>query len=115
MRAATDRRGECGLFRSRGRFARRKLGQALVPAAASGLPSIFLGEIPKTIFLGEIPKTERKLPPVYLCETGSDGASCRLKWLASTCLAGMVGVCLIGVAIYASLNMGDGSGMVSSI
>ena len=27
----------------------------------------------------------------------------------------MVGVCLIGVAIYASLNMGDGSGMVSSI
>jgi murein DD-endopeptidase MepM/ murein hydrolase activator NlpD len=78
----------------------------LVPAAASGLPSIFLGEIPKT---------ERKLPPVYLCETGPDGASCRLKWLASTCVAGMVGVCLIGVAIYASLNMGDGSGMVSSI
>jgi murein DD-endopeptidase MepM/ murein hydrolase activator NlpD len=78
----------------------------LVPAAASGLPSIFVGEIPKP---------ERTLPPVYLCETGPDGASCRLKWLASTCLAGMVGVCLIGVAIYASLNMGDGSGMVSSI
>lgn len=62
-----------------------------------------------------MPKPERKLPPVYLCETGPDGASCRLKWLASTCLAGMVGVCLIGVAIYASLNMGDGSGMMSSI
>ncbi len=61
-----------------------------------------------------MPKTERKLPPVYLCESG-DGASCRLKWLASTCLAGMVGVCLIGVAIYASMNMDDGSGMVSSI
>jgi murein DD-endopeptidase MepM/ murein hydrolase activator NlpD len=74
--------------------------------AASGLPSIFLGEIPRS---------ERKLPPVYLCETGPDGASCRLKWLASTCLAGMVGVCLIGVAIYASLNMGDGSGMMSSL
>ena len=77
-----------------------------MPVAASGLPSIFLGEMPKS---------ERKLPPVYLCETGPDGASCRLKWLASTCVAGMVGVCLIGVAIYASLNMGDGSGMVSSI
>ena len=77
-----------------------------MPAAASGLPSIFLGEISRP---------ERALPPVYLCETGHDGASCRLKWLASTCLAGMVGVCLIGVAIYASLNMGDGSGMVSSI
>src|SRR6185436_6821158 len=99
-------RGECGLFRSRGRFARRKLGQALVPAAASGLPSIFLGEMPRP---------ERKLPPVYLCETGHDGTSCRLKWLARTCLAGMVGVCLIGVAIYASLHMGDGSGMMSSL
>ncbi len=77
-----------------------------MPAAASGLPSIFLGEMPKA---------ERKLPPVYLCETGPDGASCRIKWLASTCLAGIVGVCLIGVAIYASLNMADGSGMVSSI
>ena len=77
-----------------------------MPVAASGLPSIFLGEMPRP---------ERKLPPVYLCETGPDGASCRLKWLASTCLAGMVGVCLIGVAIYASLNMGDGSGMMSSL
>jgi murein DD-endopeptidase MepM/ murein hydrolase activator NlpD len=62
-----------------------------------------------------MPRAERKLPPVYLCETGPDGASCRLKWLASTCLAGMVGVCLIGVAIYASMNMADGSGMMSSI
>jgi murein DD-endopeptidase MepM/ murein hydrolase activator NlpD len=35
--------------------------------------------------------------------------------MASTCLAGLVGVCLIGVAICASLNMSDGSGMVSSI
>jgi murein DD-endopeptidase MepM/ murein hydrolase activator NlpD len=62
-----------------------------------------------------MPKTTRALPPVYFCESGLDGASCRLKWLASTCVAGMVGVCLIGVAIYASMNMDDGSGMVSSI
>jgi murein DD-endopeptidase MepM/ murein hydrolase activator NlpD len=94
------------LFERRGRFARRKLGQALVPAERRGLPSIFLGETPRS---------ERALPPVYLCETGPDGVSCRLKWLASTCLAGMVGVCLIGVAIYASMNMADGSGMMSSI
>ncbi len=56
-------------------------------------------------FLARSPKPSAKLPPVYLCETGPDGASCRLKWLASTCLAGMVGVCLIGVAVYASMNM----------
>jgi len=77
-----------------------------VPAAPRGLP---------TIFLGEASKLERELPPVYLCETSHDGASSRLKWMASTCLAGMVGVCLIGVAIYASMNMSDGSGMMSSI
>jgi len=77
-----------------------------VPAAPRGLP---------TIFLGETSKFERNLPPVYLCENSHDGASSRLKWMASTCLAGMVGVCLIGVAIYASMNMADGSGMVSSI
>ena len=77
-----------------------------MPAAPRGLP---------TIFLGETSKFERDLPPVYLCENSHDGASSRLKWMASTCLAGMVGVCLIGVAIYASMNMADGSGMVSSI
>ena len=77
-----------------------------MPAAPRGLP---------TIFLGETPKAERELPPVYLCETSHDGAGNRLKWMASTCLAGMVGVCLIGVAIYASMNMSDGSGMMNSI
>ena len=93
-------------MKRRGRIARRKLGQALVPVEARGLPAIYLGQAPKT---------ERKLPPVYLCEHGAEGAGCRIKWLASTCLAGMVGLCLIGVAVYASMNMGDGSGMMNSI
>ncbi len=99
--------GDCALFKRHGEFARRKLGQALVPAAPRGLPTIFLGEMPQ--------KIDREIPPVYLCESGHDGAASRLKWMASTCLAGMVGVCLIGVAIYASMNMSDGSGMMNSI
>ena len=78
-----------------------------MPSQPRGFPTIFLGEIHD--------KIERKLAPVYLCEHGSEGAGNRLKWLASTCLAGIVGVCLIGVAIYASMNMEDGSGMVNSI
>ena len=94
------------MFLRRGRTARRKPGQALVPTEAGRLP---------TIYLAETPKPKRELPPVYLCEAGQDGASHRLKWLASTCLAGMVGVCLIGFAVYASMNMSDGKGMVSSI
>jgi hypothetical protein len=77
-----------------------------VPAGRRGLP---------TIFLGETSRTDRELPPVYLCENSHDGAGSRLKWMASTCLAGMVGVCLIGIAIYASMNVADGSGMMSSI
>ncbi len=79
-----------------------------MPATPRGLPTIFLGELPSS-------KIERELPPVYLCESSHEGPAHRLKWMASTCLAGMVGVCLIGVAIYASMNMSDGSGMVNSI
>jgi len=96
------------LFKRHGGFARRKLGQALVPSTPRGLPTIFLGEVPSA-------KTTHEVPPVYLCESGHEGPAHRLKWMASTCLAGMVGVCLIGVAIYASMNMSDGSGMVNSI
>ncbi|MGC2341733.1 MAG: hypothetical protein WA453_09160 [Methyloceanibacter sp.] len=93
------------MFLRRGTLARRKPGQALVPTEAGRLPTIYLGET----------KPKRVLPQVYLCEAGQDGASHRLKWLASTCLAGMVGVCLIGFAVYASMNLSDGKGMVSSI
>src|SRR5215470_13585397 len=106
VRAVAGRRGESGLFLRRGRFARRKPGQALVPVEGRRLPALYFGEIAK-------PK--RALPQVYLCEAGQDGTSHRLKWLASTCLAGMVGVCLIGFAVYASMNLSDGKGMVSSI
>jgi hypothetical protein len=94
------------LFLRRGALARRKPGQALVPAGRGRLP---------TIYLGEAPKPKRDPLPVYLCEAGQDGESHRIKWLASTCLAGMVGICLIGIAVYASMNMSDGNGMMSSI
>ena len=94
------------MFLRRGRTARRKPGQALVPTEAGRLP---------TIYLAETAKPKRELLPVYLCEAGQEEAGHRLKWLASTCLAGMVGVCLIGFAVYASMNMSDGKGMVSSI
>jgi murein DD-endopeptidase MepM/ murein hydrolase activator NlpD len=94
------------LFLRRGRTAPRKPGQALVPSKGGRLP---------TIYLAETSKLTRKLPQVYLCEADPDGSSHGLKWLASTCLAGIVGVGLIGIAVYASMNMSDGKGMVSSI
>ncbi|RMG50101.1 MAG: hypothetical protein D6717_14140, partial [Gammaproteobacteria bacterium] len=67
------------------------------------LPQIYLRE------------TGPATPAVFLPESGESGAATRLKWLVSTCLAGVVGVAVIGVSVYASLNMDDGSGMVSSI
>ena len=72
------------------------------------------GRLP-TIYLAETSKLKRRLPQVYLCEADTDGSGHSLKWLASTCLAGIVGVGLIGIAVYASMNMSDGKGMVSSI
>ncbi len=106
MLAAPGRRGESGLLFQRRSQTARRIGRALVPIAGRGLPAIYLSPTKET---------SRSVPAVYLCEAGAEGAGCRLKWLASTCLAGMVGVGLIGIAIYASLNMGDGSGMMSSI
>jgi len=100
------RRGDRRLTRH-GRNGRRKTGQALIVAEPRGLPAIFLGD--------KEPKSITKLPAVYLCESGHDGISGRLKWLAGTCVAGAVGLCLIVVAIYASMNMSDGGGMVSSL
>jgi murein DD-endopeptidase MepM/ murein hydrolase activator NlpD len=90
-----------------GRNGRCKTGQALIVAEPRGLPAIFLGD--------QQPKSVRKLPAVYLCESGHDGISGRLKWLAGTCVAGTVGLCLIVVAVYASMNMSDGGGMMSSL
>ena len=90
-----------------GRNGRRKTGQALIVAEPRGLPTIFLGE--------KQPKSITKLPAVYLCESDHDGISGRLKWLAGTCVAGAVGLCLIVVAVYASMNMRDGGGMMSSL
>lgn len=53
--------------------------------------------------------------PVFLPEPGDSRATTRLKWLASTCIAAVVGVGVIGSSIYASLDVEDGTGVVSSI
>ncbi|MEG6507713.1 peptidoglycan DD-metalloendopeptidase family protein [Methyloligella sp. 2.7D] len=84
----------------------KRLG-ALIKSEPRGLPTIYLASTEKA--------EERPLPKVYLCEHESHGIKGRLKWMASTCLAGTVGLCLIGVAVYGSMNMEDGSGMMSSI
>ena len=53
--------------------------------------------------------------PVFLPEPGDSRATTRLKWLASPCIAAVVGIGVIGSSIYASLDVEDGTGVVSSI
>ncbi len=71
------------------------------------------------ILLGKTVRKSRQIvctkPAVYQPECGDSCAVLRVKWLASTCLAGVFGVAVIGVAIYASLNVEDGSGMMNSM
>ena len=90
------RRGESELFLRRGRTARRKPGQALVPTAAGRLP-IDLS--------GRDSQAEARTATGLSLRSRARRAGHRLKWLASTCLAGMVGVCLIGFAVYASMSI----------
>lgn len=76
----------------------------LVPfPGKGGLPEIHLGA------------TGAERRQMFLSDPGDEGARWRLKWLASTCLAGCVGVCVIGITVYASMNIDDGRGVVSSI
>ena len=85
-------------------FADVKRGRALMPVFGKRpLPQIDLGKAP--------PSVQR----IYQSEPGHTSVSARLKWLASTCLAGVVSMGLIGMSLYASIDMDDGGGVVSSI
>ncbi len=55
------------------------------------------------------------LTKIYLGDTSSRRFVSRLKWLISTCIIGACGLAVIGVVMYASMNIEDGSGMIASI
>ncbi len=74
-----------------------------MPFGKRSLPQIYLSS----------PK--RTSSAVFLPEPGDSRATTRIKWLASTCLAAVVGVGVIGSCIYASLDLENGTGIVSSI
>jgi murein DD-endopeptidase MepM/ murein hydrolase activator NlpD len=52
---------------------------------------------------------------IYLHEPSGRRLISRVKWLVSTCIIGAAGLAVIGVVMYASMNIEDGSGMMSSI
>ena len=76
---------------------------------------------------GLVPVEGKSVPQMYLSRVKSNPNNLfdpdhtdnhhrgRIKWLISTCLAALVGLAALGVALYGSSNMEDGSGMVASI
>jgi murein DD-endopeptidase MepM/ murein hydrolase activator NlpD len=56
----------------------------------------------------------RPVHEIYLSETGGRLAL-RLKWALSTLIAGIAGLCIIGVAIYAANNGDSDKGFIPSI
>lgn len=62
-----------------------------------------------------IPAGKGSLPELYLRDANARRLISRLKWFISTCIVGAVGLCIIGVAMYASTDMEDGSGLVGSL
>lgn len=62
-----------------------------------------------------VPAGTGRLPELYLRDAKARRLISRLKWFISTCIVGAAGLCIIGIAMYASTDMEDGSGMVGSL
>ena len=54
------------------------------------------------------------MPELYLRDANAKRLISRLKWFISTCIVGAAGLCIIGIAMYTSINMEDGSGVLGS-
>jgi murein DD-endopeptidase MepM/ murein hydrolase activator NlpD len=59
-----------------------------------------------------IPAGKGVLPEIYMREAGAKRLISSLKWFISTCIVGAAGLCIIGVAMYASTDMNGGSGSI---
>ncbi len=61
-----------------------------------------------------IPAGKGMLPELYLRDANAKRLISRLKWFISTCIVGAAGLCIIGIAMYASTDMENGGGLVAS-
>lgn len=62
------------------------------------------------VYLSRLPEQAGALP-----FEGHGGLASRLKWIVSTCLVGVAGVCVIAVVMYASMDFERDDGILSSI
>jgi murein DD-endopeptidase MepM/ murein hydrolase activator NlpD len=79
-------------------------GRALVRASnPRNLPQIYL------------PGSKHGLPEIYLRDAGARRLISSLKWFISTCIVGAAGLCVIGVAMYASTDINGRGGILESL
>jgi murein DD-endopeptidase MepM/ murein hydrolase activator NlpD len=57
----------------------------------------------------------KQAPAIFLSELGPRRAVKQLKWFISTIIVATSGLAIIGIAIYASMHIGDGSGMIGAM
>jgi len=62
-----------------------------------------------------VPGAKGRLPDLYMRDARARRLISRLKWFISTCVVGAAGLCIIGIAMYASTDIENGSGMVGSL
>ncbi len=90
------------LKKRRGQAAKKRPHNALV-RSKKRLPTVYL------------PESNEYLPEIYLPEPGARHSGSRFKWLVSTCIAAVVGVAAIGMAMYASMDMEDDGGVLNTL
>ena len=64
---------------------------------------------------GRDPAGRKQSPAIYLTELGPRRVATQLKWLVSTVIVALSGLAIIGVVIYTSMHVRDGSGMLGAM
>ncbi len=58
---------------------------------------------------------ETSLPAIYLSELGPRRVLTKIKWFASTVIVALSGLAIIGIVLFTSLGIDDGSGVIGSM
>ena len=90
-------------MKRRGHIGRKRPHNALSASSKRNLKTIYLTE------------TNKLLPEIYAHDRSSHQAGSGFKWLVSTCIAAIVGVGAIGMAMYASMDIKGEGGVLNTL
>jgi murein DD-endopeptidase MepM/ murein hydrolase activator NlpD len=81
----------------------------------NGGRALVRGGNPRNLPQVYLPAGRKGLPEIYLRDTGARRLISSLKWFISTCIVAAAGLCIIGVAMYASIDMSGRGGIFESL